>query len=117
MTVITNCCARPEQVIPLFVKVGVTIIVDEIAVFPEFIAAKLEISPVPEAGKPIAVFEFDQLNCVPLIELVNVIFPEFVPLQKVLFVIGLTVGLGFTNTTIGKIGLEQPLKVEVPTTL
>jgi hypothetical protein len=40
---------------------GVTVIVDEIFVVPEFKAVKAGISPLPFAGSPIAVLEFVQV--------------------------------------------------------
>jgi hypothetical protein len=50
--------------------VGVTVIVALIAVLPVLVPVKEGAFPVPPAPRPIAVFEFAQLNVVPAVVLV-----------------------------------------------
>ena len=55
-----NTSTGPLQLIALFVKVGVTVIVAVAMFVPEFVAVKDEISPIPLAAKPILGFELLQ---------------------------------------------------------
>ena len=49
----------PVQETPLFVKVGVTVIIPEMGLVVGLVAVKFK-SPLPEAARPIAVFVFVQ---------------------------------------------------------
>jgi hypothetical protein len=55
--VIVNVSATPAQLLAN----GVTMIVAVAAVVPEFVAVNAPMLPVPDADRPIAVFEFVQL--------------------------------------------------------
>jgi ABC-type multidrug transport system permease subunit len=53
LTVIVTVCGVPVQVVPPFVKLGVTVIVATTGVDPGLIAINDAISPVPLAANPI----------------------------------------------------------------
>jgi len=61
LTVIVIVSEGPEQDKPSFVKLGVTVILATTGVPVKLDAINVGILPVPEAGKPILVFEFDQV--------------------------------------------------------
>ena len=66
LTVITKLVGVPTQVVPPFVKLGVTVIVAVTGADVVFSAVK-EIFPEPLAGKPMAGLELVQLNTVPVV--------------------------------------------------
>ena len=55
----------PVQVTPAFVYDGVMVMVAVTGVVPVLIAVKAGMPPVPFAARPMAVFEFVQVNTVP----------------------------------------------------
>jgi len=64
--------AVPVQVNPALVNVGITLIVAVSGPVVVFVTVNEEISPVPAEARPMEVFEFVQLYCVP------VTFPEII---------------------------------------
>ena len=89
-----NVIGVPVQVVPALVYVGVTVIVPVIGAVVALVAVN-EISPVPLAPRPIAVFEFVQLYTVPGTAPVKVAVVT-VPTQTVWFGCAFTVGVGLT---------------------
>ncbi|CAN1524724.1 hypothetical protein MCERE19_01183 [Spirosomataceae bacterium] len=79
--VMVKVCVAPVQEIPLFVYVGVTLIVPKITSFVAFMALNASIFPVPLAASPIFVLVLLQLNTVPVTLPVKVIAEVFNPLQ------------------------------------
>ena len=79
-------------------KEGVTVTVPEIGTAPAFIVIKLGIFPVPEPSRPIAGFEFVQLNTVLDKGPVKLKFPLGCPTQTVTPDTASTDGRGFTVT-------------------
>ncbi len=71
-------------------------IVPEIEEFVVFVAVNEGTFPLPLAAKPIEVLLFDHVKVVPATGPESVVTGATTPLQKVLFAIGLTVGVGFT---------------------
>ena len=76
--------------------VGVMVIVPVIGEFVVFVAVNEGTFPLPLAAKPIEVLLFAHVNVVPATGPESVVVGTTIPLQKVLFAIGLTVGDGFT---------------------
>ncbi len=76
--------------------VGVTMIVAVAAVVPEFVAVNETMLPVPDADRPIAVFELVQLYVVPLTAPEKVTAAVVAPLHNVWSAAAATVGVGFT---------------------
>ena len=59
-----NCSGFPEQITPLLVYVGVTVIVADCILVDVLTTENEPISPVPAEGKPIEVFVLVQLYSV-----------------------------------------------------
>ncbi len=79
--VMVNVCVAPVQEMPLFVYIGVTVIVPKITSFVVLMALNALIFPVPLAASPIFVLVLLQLNTVPVTLPVKVIAEVFKPLQ------------------------------------
>ena len=92
LTVIVYVTGVPVQP----ANVGVTVIVPVIGVVPVLVAANAGVLPLPLAARPIAVFEFVQLNVAPEGVLVKEEAATVPPLQIVMFAGTVTVGVGFT---------------------
>ena len=109
LTVIVNVIGNPAQPFAL----GVTVIVPDIAVTPVLVVTKLGIFPVPDAPRPIAVFELVHANVVPGVKLVKFTAAVLAPAQSVWFATGATTGVGFT-VMVNVVGVPaQPLAVGV----
>ena len=87
---------------------GVTVIVETFGVEPAFVAVKTGVFPAPLAPRPITVFEFVQVKVAPAGVLANAEAATLPPLQIIIFVIGVTIGVGLTVTTIIPLGPSQP---------
>jgi hypothetical protein len=87
--------------------VGVTVMVAIIALAPVFAAVNDGIFPVPLAPKPIAVFEFVQVNEPPTGELAKAVATKISPFVFVMFAGTVTVG----TTIIGVIGVGSTIAV------
>lgn len=92
LTVIVNVETGPVQP---FAE-GVIEIVEVIAVVPALVAVKAGKLVVPDAAKPMDVFELVQENVVPATGLANVFAATAVPLHAVTFDSAVTVGVGLT---------------------
>jgi hypothetical protein len=119
--VIVAVTGVPEQVTPLFVYTGVTVIVAVTGAPPLFTAAKVGILvPVPLAAKPMEVLLFVQLKTVPTTVPEKLIVVVGAPLQTVwLAGMAVAVGVGFT-VIVNWIGVPvqlTPLLVNVATTV
>jgi hypothetical protein len=91
-TVIVKVSATPAQLL----ADGVTMIVAVAAVVPVLVAVNAPMLPVPDADRPIAVFEFVQLYVVPLTAPEKVTAAVVAPLHNVWSAAAATVGVGFT---------------------
>jgi len=112
-TVMVNVVAAPVQLTPLYVYVGVTVILAIIGAVLPLVAVKAGISPVPLAGRPIEGSVFTQLYTIllagkpvlGLLKLTAVVKPLA---QMVWLAIALTVAVGLT--VIVKV-VEGPVQV------
>lgn len=78
---------------------GVTVIVAVISVLPGFVAVNCGTLPVPDAAKPIAVFEFVQLMDTPVDGVVTKLVAGITsPSFTVILAGTVTEGTGFTST-------------------
>ena len=84
------------HVCPVFVKVGVTVIVADTGATPALDAVNAAIVPVPFAPRPMETSELVQLNVPPGMDPENVTVLVEAPLQTAWFDTGFTVGPGFT---------------------
>ena len=89
-------------------KVGVTVIVPEMAAVVPLVAVKEGIFPVPDAPIPIAVFEFDQANVAPAGVLVKAVAGTVPPLQTVMAGGTVTVGIGLITTVTVEDDVQPP---------
>lgn len=84
LMVMVNVLAVPGQVLPAFVKLGVTVILPVMGALVVLVPINDAISPVPLAPKPMLVLSLVQLNTVPETpEPVNVIAAVGEPLHTV----------------------------------
>jgi len=95
-TVIVKVVGEPVHVCPVFVKVGVTVIVAVTGADPALDAVNAAIVPVPLAPRPMDTSELVQVNVPPGTDPENVTVLVEAPLQTAWFDTGLTVGPGFT---------------------
>lgn len=93
-TVIEYVLGVPVQ--PL--AVGVTVMVEVTAAEPVLVAVNAGVLPVPLAASPIDVLELVHAKVAPATGLVKLLAATAVPLQTVLVVGTVTVGVGFTVT-------------------
>ena len=93
---IVKVVGEPVHVCPVFVKVGVTVIVAVTGAVPALDAVNAAIVPVPFVARPMEPSELVQLYVPPGTDPEKVTVLVGVPLQTVWFDTGLTVGPGFT---------------------
>ena len=80
-------------------RIGVTVIVAVIAEVLALVAENEGMFPDPLAARPIAVFEFVQVNVEPAGELLNAVAGTVAPGQTTAFDGTLAIGFGLTVTT------------------
>ena len=97
-TVNENVCGVPVHV-GLEPKTGVTVTLDTIALLVLFMLVNEEISPVPDAPRPVAWLSFVQLNTVPETAPVNTVALKLLPAQTTRSAGSTTDGTGLTVTT------------------
>ena len=115
LTVIVKLIVEPTQV----PSVGVAVMVLVIGAAVAFVAVKAGIFPLPFAARPIAVFEFVQLNVAPAGVLAKVLIGTAVPAQKVKLGSGVATGNGLTvivkllgnPTQVPKVGVTDIVPV------
>jgi hypothetical protein len=94
LTVMVNELATPGQVLPTIE--GVTVIVDVTGSPVILVATNAGKFVVPLAAKPIEAFELVHANVAPAGVLKKVLIGTVAPAQTVMFVSGVTIGLGVT---------------------